>query len=332
MNGDFFDRKIGFTVEYYESEISDILLNVPVPQTTGFGSARQNIGRVANSGFEASVYTNQQVGKLKISANANYAVNSNEVLALGPEDADIIVTNGTGHAYFITRVGEQVGSYFLLVQDGIFESEEELDSYPHTSSTRPGDFKFVDIDGDGVIERDEDRAIVGNYVPDFTYAFGSSLAYQGFEVSATFQGVYGNEILNLSRRYIANGEGNFNNTTELLNRYQSEGNVGDGNTNRANRKSQGDNGRTSTWHIEDGSYLRLQNLYLGYNLPKKLLSKVNINSAKVYLSGTNLVTWTNYSGYNPEVSQDSQGSLARGLDYGNYPLPKTYTVGINLSF
>jgi hypothetical protein len=272
------------------------------------------------------------VGKLKISANANYAVNSNEVLALGPEDADIIVTNGTGHAYFITRVGEQVGSYFLLVQDGIFESEEELDSYPHTSSTQPGDFKFVDIDGDGVIERDEDRAIVGNYVPDFTYAFGSSLAYQGFEVSATFQGVYGNEILNLSRRYIANGEGNFNNTTELLNRYQSEGNVGDGNTNRANRKSQGDNGRTSTWHIEDGSYLRLQNLYLGYNLPKKLLSKVNINSAKVYLSGTNLVTWTNYSGYNPEVSQDSQGSLARGLDYGNYPLPKTYTVGINLSF
>lgn len=332
INGDFFDGKIGFTTEYYDSEISDILLNVPVPQTTGFGSARQNIGRVSNRGFETSIYTNQSIGELNISANANYAVNQNEVLALGPENADIITTNGTGHAYFITRVGEPVGSYFLLVQDGIFESEDELESYPHTSSTQPGDFKFVDVDGDGVIERDDDRAIVGNYVPDFTYAFGTSLAYKGFELSVTFQGVHGNEILNLSRRYIANGEGNFNNTTELLNRYRSEEDPGNGNVNRANRKSQGDNGRTSTWHVEDGSYLRLQNAYLGYNLPGSLLNKMNINTAKVYLSVTNLVTWTNYSGYNPEVSQNSQGSLARGLDYGNYPLPKTFTIGINLSF
>ena len=332
VNGDFFDGKLGFTAEYYDSEISDILLDVPVPQTTGFGSARQNIGRVANTGFEASVYTNQKVGQVDISLNANYATNQNEVLALGPENADIIVTNGTGHAYFITRVGEAVGSYFLLVEDGVFESEEELDSYPHAASTRPGDFKFVDVDGDGVIERDDDRAIVGNYVPDFTYAFGSSLGFKGFELSATFQGVYGNEILNLSKRYIANGEGNFNNTTELLNRYRSEADPGDGFTNRANRKSQGDNGRTSTWHIEDGSYLRLQNVYLGYNLPRALLQKINVTSAKIYFSATNLFTWTNYTGYNPEVSQDSQGSLARGLDYGNYPLPKTYTVGINLSF
>ena len=216
INASFVNNKYGFSVEAYDSEISDILLNVPVPQTTGFGSARQNIGRVNNRGIEAAIYTNQKIGDLNISINGNYAVNQNKVLSLGPEDADIIVTNGTGHAYFLTRVGQPVGSYFVLVQDGIFESEDELSKYPHTPSTRPGDFKFVDVDGDGIIERDEDRMIVGNYVPDFTYAFGTSLKYKGLELSATFQGVEGNEVLNLSRRYIANSEGNFNNTNTVL--------------------------------------------------------------------------------------------------------------------
>ncbi len=332
VNVGLFSDKIEATVEYYDSRTTDILLNVPVPHTTGFGSARQNIGEVSNKGLEASLTVNQKFGDIRWRGNANFAANKNEVISLGPENSDIIVTNGTGHSYFITRVGESIGSYFLLVQDGVFETTAQLDQYPHAGSTVAGDFRFVDIDGDGVIDRDNDRTIVGNSIPDFTYAFSSSLEYKGLELNFVFQGVQGNEILNLQRRYIANGEGNFNNTVELLNRWQSEENPGDGNTNRANRKSRGDNGRTSTWHVEDGSYLRLQNVYLGYNLPASLLSKIKVTSAKIYVSGTNLKTWTNYSGFNPEVSRNAQGALARGLDYGTYPLAKTYTIGINFTF
>ena len=152
-------------------------------------------------------------------------------------------------------------------------------------------------------------------------------------MNVAFQGSYGGEVLNLMRRYNANSEGNFNNTREMLNRWQSEANPGDGNTNRANRKSRGNNGRTSTWHIEDGSYLRLQNVSLGYSLPKSILDKLNMAKARIFLTGNNLYTWSDYTGYNPEVNLDSgDDQLTPGLDYGVYPLAKTYSLGINVSF
>ncbi len=140
------------------------------------------------------------------------------------------------------------------------------------------------------------------------------------------------EVLNLLRRYSANSEGNFNNTTEMLNRYQSPINPGDGNTNRANRKSQGNNSRISTWHVEDGSYLRLQNVSLGYSLPKSVLEKLNFDKIRIYATGNNIYTWTRFTGYNPEVNKNSGTQLTPGVDYGTYPLATTYSLGINLSF
>lgn len=327
-----FHGYFGITAEYYNSNTTDMLLNVPVSNLTGYSTALMNIGKVNNYGFELTLTSRHTYENgLSYSFRANYATNKNKVKALGATNAPIITTGSVNHAYFITEVGKPIGSYYLLVQDGIFKDEESLKSYPHFANTKPGDFRFVDVDGDGVMDLDKDRAIVGNYMPDFTYGFGGDLSFKNVDFQISFSGVYGNEILNLNRRYIDNMEGNVNGTIAALNRWQSPEHPGDGNTNRANRKQTGYNGRTSTWHIEDGSYLRLQSVTLGYTLPQKLTKKFSVQRLRVYLSGLNLKTWTKYSGYNPEVS-DSSSSLNAGEDYGTYPLATTVMGGINITF
>lgn len=324
---------IGLSVEYYYSNTTDMLLNVPVPQLTGYTTARMNVGKVNNRGWEIQLSSQKKITKdLSYTFTANYAKNTNEVKELGPGNAPIISSGGVGHAYYITQVGDPIGSYYLLVQDGIFENEEQLKQYPHFENTKVGDFRFVDVDGDGVLDADKDRTIVGNYMPDFTYGFSGTINYRDFDLGFNFQGVYGNEILNLNRRYIDNMEGNVNGTTVALDRWRSEENPGSGKVNRANRKTKGNNGRTSTWHIEDGSYFRLQNVTLGYTLPQTLTRRWGIDRLRVYASGQNLWTSTNYSGYNPEVSRRPDSALTPGEDYGTYPLARVYTFGINLTF
>ncbi|MFH4969532.1 TonB-dependent receptor [Gaetbulibacter sp. M240] len=333
LDVELFDRQLKFTLEYYNGNTKDLLLEIPVPQTTGYGTALQNIGKVNNSGFETAIQISPDLGNLKWDSSFNISFNRNEVKALGPEGTPIITTAGTDHAFFKTEIGQPIGNYFLLVQDGIFATQEELDQYPHFESTGVGDFRFVDVNGDGFLDVNDDRAIAGNYAPDFTYGFSNSFKYKGLDLNIAFQGSYGGEVLNLSRRYNANSEGNFNNTREILDRWRSENNPGDGYTNRANRKAQGNNGRTSTWHVEDGSYLRLQNVSIGYTLPKSILDKLNISKVRLYVSGNNLYTWSYYTGYNPEVNlAGGSGQLTPGLDYGVYPLARTYSLGINVSF
>ena len=324
---------IGATVEYYYANTSDMLLNVPVPQITGYSTALMNIGKVNNRGWELSLTSAHSYSNgLSYSFNANWAKNINEVRALGANDTPIITTGGgVDHAYFITQVGKPIGSYYLLVQDGIFATEEQLKSYPHFDNTRVGDFRFVDVDGDGVLDTDKDRMIVGNYMPDFTYGFGGTLAWKGIDFAIAFQGVYGNEILNLNRRYLASIEGNVNMMRVSLDRWQSEENPGSGQVNRSNRKATGYNARTSTWHLEDGSYLRLQNIAIGYTLPKQWTRKFYVDKLRIYLSAQNLVTWTKYTGYNPEVSLTTN-ALTPGIDYGTYPLARTFMVGLNITF
>jgi hypothetical protein len=222
-------------------------------------------------------------------------------------------------------VGQPIGCYYLLVQDGVFHNQEELDSYPHFDTTVVGDFRFLDADGDGVLEKDDDRVIVGNYMPDFYYGLGLTLGWNGFDLTANFQGVYGNELLNLERRYLCNMEASSNMMKLALQRFPY------GELNRATRKSSGNNGScTSTFHIEDGSYFRLQNLSIGYTFPNKWFQKAKINNFKIYLQGSNLFTLTNYTGYNPEVSRRST-AVSPGEDYCSYPLARTFTVGLKFN-
>lgn len=328
-----FKGLLGLTIERYNSKTTDMLLEVPVPRITGNSTALMNIGEVANKGWEFSINSQKKFKAFSYSVSGNISFNKNEVLKLGSENTPIIVQGSYSRAYYITEVGKPIGSYYLLVQDGIFSTTEQLSQYPHFESTQAGDFRFVDVDKDGVLDANKDRTIVGNYMPDFTYGFNGTFGYKNFDLSFAFQGVYGNEILNLNRRYLANVEGNQNNTVEMLNRWLSEENPGNELINRANRKQKGNNGYTSTYHIEDGSYLRLQNLAIGYNVSKKLLNKLgNINKFRMYISGNNLLTFTNYTGYNPEVSKRPDNALSPGEDYGTYPLSTSVTFGLNIIF
>lgn len=327
-----FNGLLGFTVDYYNTNTSDMLLSVPVPLITGYSTSLMNIGKVNNRGWEIGLSSQKHISDdFGYSFNANWSKNINEVKALGPSNAPIISSGSVEHAYYITEVGKPIGNYYLLVQDGIFETEEDLKKYPHFENTKVGDFRFVDVDGDGVLDLDKDRTVCGNYMPKFTYGFGGKLWFKGFDLDINFQGVFGNKILNLNRRYIDNMEGNVNGTTIALDRWQSEDQPGNGQVNKANRKQTGYNGRTSTWHLEDGSYLRLQNVSLGYTFPKKWTNRFYVEKLRLYVSGQNLATFTKYSGYNPEVNARPDNALTPGEDYGTYPLARTFMFGINVT-
>lgn len=327
-----FDGYIGFSVDYYNTNTSNMLLYVPVPLLTGYSTSLQNIGKVNNRGWELALTSQHTFANgFGYSFNANYAKNTNEVKELGPGNASIISTGSVNHAFYKTEVGKPIGNYYLLVQDGIFATAEDLKKYPHFDNTEVGDFRFVDVDGDGKLDLDKDRTICGNYMPKFTYGFGGKLWYAGFDMDFNFQGVYGNKILNLNKRYLDNMEGNTNGTKIALDRWRSPENPGSGSVNKANRKQTGYNSRTSTWHLESGSYLRLQNLSLGYTLPRALTQKFKVEKLRVYVSGQNLFTITDYSGYNPEVNARPSQNLTPGEDYGTYPLARTYMFGLNLT-
>ena len=317
---------LGLNVDYYYSKTTNMLFDVPVSSVSGLTSSNVNIGSMQNTGVELALTSRRSFGDFSYALAANWSLNRNKVLSLGDENADIIKESSYAGGYYITRVGQPVGCYYLMVQDGIFHNQEELDSYPHFDTTTVGDFRFVDANGNGILEKDADRVIVGNYMPDFYYGFSVNLSYKGFDLAANFQGVYGNEILNLERRYLLNMEASSNMMKESLQRYPY------GNLNRATRKSSGNNGAcTSTFHIEDGSYLRLQNLSLGYTFPDRWTHKAGISKLRIYIQGTNLFTWTEYSGYNPEVSNHASDALRPGEDYCSYPLSRTFSVGINFN-
>ena len=317
---------LGLNVDYYYSKTTDMLFDVPVSSVSGLTSSNINIGSMQNKGVELALTSRRSFGDFSYAFAANWSLNRNKVLSLGDENADIIKESSYSGGYYITRVGQPIGCYYLLVQDGIFHNQEELDSYPHFDGTTVGDFRFVDANGNGILEKDADRVIVGNYMPDFYYGFSVNLSYKGFDLAANFQGVYGNEILNLERRYLLNMEASSNMMKEALQRYPY------GNLNRANRKSSGNNGAcTSTFHLEDGSYLRLQNLSLGYTFPDRWTRKAGISKLRIYVQGTNLFTWTDYSGYNPEVNKRSTDALRPGEDYCSYPLSRTFSVGVNFN-
>ncbi|GAB3497809.1 TonB-dependent receptor [Spirosoma knui] len=328
----FFRNKLNFSVDYYNANTSDLLLNVPVPRTSGFSTELQNIGKVNNQGFEFTLGTRQTFGRFRWDASANIATNRNKVIALGPSGDPIIVAGGVAGAQFITQIGHPIGEYYTMIYDGVFKSQAEIDAYPHTSTTKPGDFRFVDKNGDGKIDFSSDRTVTGSYFPKYTFGFTNNFAFRGFDLGIAIQGVQGHKILNLIRRYIYNMEGNGNLFRGALDRWQSADNPGNGFVNRANRLSTGSNGEISTWHIEDGSYVRIRTLTLGYSLPSTLLQRLRLTRARLYVSAQNPFTFTKYLGFNPEVNSRPDSALSSGEDYGTYPLPRTTSVGINLSF
>lgn len=313
-----FGGKVELLGDYYHSTTTDLLLNVPVPYYTGYANSLQNIGKVQNVGYEIALNTNNKVGDLFITTGISIYTNRNKVLELGP-DQEVI----RGSWLFSTEVGQPIGSFWGYKSLGVIETQEQLDNYPTIKGAEVGrTYMWQDSNGDGEITED-DKVLLGNYFPDYNLNFTTTLQYKGLSLSATVQSVQGHEVFNYLKLWTVNQT----NWSPPLKETQDRSQYVYPDLERTDNNYQ-----RGSMLVEDGSFVRLRNVTIGYSLPHKLLSKYNVQSLRVYLSGQNIHTWTKYSGYNPEVSSRSSDPLSPGIDYGNYPVPRVYSIGINMTF
>ncbi|WP_247235595.1 TonB-dependent receptor [Telluribacter sp. SYSU D00476] len=329
-----FRNRLYISADWYRKLTSDLLLNVQVPASVGFTNALQNIGEVENKGVELTVSSRNLVGDFTWTTDFNFSTNKNEVLKLGPTGDPILSTGGAGIRH-ITQIGAPIGSYYGYVVEGIYQTQAEIDAAPKDAlapAARPGDLRFKDVNGDGVVNAN-DRTVIGNYMPDYMWGITNRFGYKGLDLTIFFQGVQGSKILNLTRRHLGNGEANVNSYAAWTERWMSPENPGNGTIPRADRLTDlhGGNNRPSSYQVEDGSYFRLRSVSIGYTFPKKLLG-TKLQSLRAYASGTNLFTSTKYLGYNPEVNNQSGITGVQGEDYGAYPLSRNFTIGLNVSF
>jgi hypothetical protein len=226
----------------------------------------------------------------------------------------------------ILRIGEPIGVFYGLVTDGIFQNQEEINASAQKTA-KPGDRRYKDLTPDGAINS-ADRTILGYVQPDFIFGFTNNFSYKGFDLSVFFVGSQGNSVYNINRYELESLTGVSNQSAAVLDRWTP--------TNPSNEipraTSTGNPYQVTSRQVEDGSYIRMRNIQLGYTFPTAWLERIKLSSAKLYISGQNLLTITDYSGYDPEVSRFGQDNLSQGIDYGSYPTAKMYLVGLNIGF
>jgi len=325
---DFFERRLLFTAEYYNKKTNDLLFSVPIPSFSGFQERLENLGEIENTGYEFEATSKNLIKELKWNTSFNLTLNRNKVLSLPNGGADIMFTNAPSFSgaveNSILRVGEPVGSFYGFVYQGVYQVGDKF--IPGGAfETTPGGEKFADLNNDGALDN-KDRKVIGNPNPDAVWGLNNDLSWKGFNLNLFFQAITGGDMLNLAKMELNILSGNTNATTEALQRWTPT------NTNtNVPKAATGRSPRTSTRYVEDGSFVRLKNISLGYEFPSKLISRFKLSSARIYVSGQNLWTYTNYSGVDPEVAYQSSNTNL-GLDFGSYPNTISYTVGINLGF
>lgn len=329
------DNRIQVTADYYRKLTYDLLLSTPIPITSGFGETVLNVGNIANQGFDLEISSVNTTGALKWNSSFNFSVNRNEVTKLATEN-DVYLPGG-----LMLREGEPIGTFYGYSFAGIFQSDEEASSSavfngqqdtPANALTRAraGDRKYHDMNGDGLINED-DRTIIGNALPDFTWGLNNDISFMNFNLSFFIQASHGNDMANLNRLGLEDFRGVHNVSAEAaLNRWTPENPSNQYPRALANRTI--DVGTFSSAIVEDASYVRLKNVTLAYNLPTGVLERAKIKRLRIYVSGTNLITLTDYTGYDPEGSAFGTATSLPGVDQGRYPMAKTYLVGLNIGF
>lgn len=324
------DFNLSFDI--YNKQTNGMILAQILPGYVGStGNPQANIGDMSNTGFEIELGYRKKIGDFDISVNGNISTVKNRVnyLSQGVEFRDGPTIQSTAYGTIIrTQIGQPVNSFFGFKTDGIFQNQAEIDAYVDSNGNMiqpnavPGDFKWRDINGDGSIDGD-DRTFIGNPLPDLTYGFSFNLKYKEFDLLVFGQGVAGNQIYQGLRRLdipTANWQ------TNALNRW-----TGEGTSNSYPRLTSNDTNSNfsnpSDFYLQDGDYLRIKTIQLGYSLPNKLTDKIGIQKTRIYLTGENLFTFTKYTGYDPEI-----GGGVMGIDRGYYPQAKTYMLGINVQF
>ena len=361
----FFNNKLMLTADYYIKKSSDFLLEIQMPAQTGFTKATRNVGGVKNNGFEFSVDYRDNSHDFKYGVNVNLTTVKNKIERLSPgkdavanlQSLGFPTTGNTSWAVFsMSKVGGSIGEFYGFQTDGIIQNQAEIDAlnanarrlnqddnvWYIASGTAPGDRKFIDQNGDGVIT-DADRVSLGSPLPKFYGGINLSGEYKGFDFNLFFNYSVGNKILNFVKRNLISmgGEGSIglqNVGKEFYDNRWTETNP----TNKYPRAVWSDvsgNSRVSDAFVEDGSYLRLKNIEVGYTLPANILKKASISKLRIFASVQNLFTITGYSGMDPEIGQSMSSSTgvaggvtASGVDVGIYPYSRFFTMGFNLEF
>lgn len=337
LDAGFFENALMLTADYFIKNTSNVLLNLPEPSSAGNGGdPAVNAGKVRNSGLELDLSYRKVVNSdWNYSLSGNFATLNNKVVSLA--GGTPIVGGRIDNNYYatMTAVGHPIGSFYLLQQEGIFQNAGQVFTHAYQGpGIRPGDVMYKDVNGDGVID-DKDRTFVGSPIPKFTYGFTGTVQYKNFDLSVFFQGVYGNKIYN---QVLTDIEG-FYRPFNITQRVATQSWTGPGTSNTFPLLSWSDgvnNKMPSTRFLESGSYLRLKNIQLGYKLGKNALSKIGLSSVRVFVSGQNLLTFTKYTGLDPEqyINSNNAGDGVRavGIDWGTYPSARVVTVGLSANF
>ena len=329
---DLFNNRISLIVDGYVKNTNDMLVPMSVPVTSGYSDVYVpsiNAGKIQNKGFEVTLSTKNIIkNDFKWSSDAVFSYNKNNVESINSDTPIITASGGFNSAIGLIKAGYPVNVFYGYITDGIFQNQAEVDSHAvqmpgsnSSTSTAPGDIRFKDLNNDGVVN-DKDRTIIGNPNPKFTFSFNNTFSYKNFDLTIFLQGSYGNDIFNANRMYTEAMSIIQNQSTAVLGRW-----TGEGTSNNIPRAIYGDpnqNSRVSDRYIEDGSYLKIKNINLSYTLPKAVFGQ-NFNSVKIFVSAQNLVTWTKYSGFDPEVP-------VNGIDNGTYPITRTVSLGLNIGF
>ena len=312
-----FNDRLQLSPVYYNKTTKDMLTSIP--GIAGTVPGLQNVGEIRNRGFELSASWNDKIGEdWRYGLGANLSTIDNKVLSLVNKDYNII--SGPSRV----SEGYPIGYFYGYKVEGVYQNEDDIRFSPINSvgSVTPGDLKFADVDGNGKIT-DNDRTMIGNPTPDFTYGFNVNLGWKNLDLTVDMMGVYGNEIY---RNWGSSSYAQLNYRTEQLNRWHGEGTS---NWEPLLDPSHKINQEASTYFIEDGSFFRIRNIELGYNFDKRLLNRIKVQSLRLYTNVQNPKTWSRNGGYTPEVGGSA---ISFGIDGGGYPMPTVYTIGFNLTF
>lgn len=324
FDASLFNSRVMFSFDAYLKETRDMLVKASIPITSGFEDTTTtytNAGKVRNQGIEMSLHTINLTGELGWETNLTATYNKNKIKDLNSDVPYYI--NQINNSY-VTMLAKDypINVFYGYVTDGIFQNQSEVNTHAVQPGAEPGDIRFRDLNNDGVIN-DSDRTVIGNPNPSWLFSMNNSLSYKDFELSVFLQGIAGNKIYNANNIDNTGMAAAYNQTTDVLKRWQ-----GEGTSNSMPRAVFGDpnqNTRVSDRFVENGSYLRLKNITLSYTFPKQWLQKTQIENARLSLSCENVATITGYSGFDPEVG-------INGIDQNRYPISRTFSLGLNFNF
>jgi TonB-linked SusC/RagA family outer membrane protein len=333
VDANFFKSRLQVVTDYYKKTTKDWLVRQPLPAIFGAQAPYYNGGDIVNEGVELSLRWNDRIGKFNYGAHFNIAKNTNEVTRLGNASGFIqsdgsIISQGTDPVWRV-ETGFPVGYFYGYKTAGIFQNQSEIDNWTDgflQDDPQPGDVIFLDTNGDNTVTPD-DKTMIGNPHPDFRIGFGLNFEYKGFDFAVTAKGAFGQQILKSYRSFADNEFHNY--TDRILSRW-----TGEGTSNLLPRLTAGNTTNRiniSEIYIEDGDFVKIQNVTLGYDF-KKLMPNIPLGQARLYVTARNLFTFTDYSGMDPEVGYGNEQPFVSGIDLGFYPSPSSYMIGVNLKF